>query len=241
MRTIVAALMLALSSAIAAAQQRAPQPPPPPPQAAAPPLMLPYPPVRPPVAGGLTSGFPFSPPDSTLPPRDLYRVGPGNRVYSRTHPRLPYGYGGSYFYGPDVEPPQAPAAEGAAPREPTGMLRLLGTPASAQVFVDRFYTGTLEDIEAQRVLTLPAGPHRIEIRAADYETATFDVRIDPNDTVTYRAALEPLRRAVPARTSAPAAGPTKMYLIPNCYLGNVPPRSERLPRGCDIKRLRAIP
>jgi hypothetical protein len=31
-----------------------------------------------------------------------------------------------------------------------------------------------------------------------------------------------------------------MYLIPNCYLGNVPPKAERLPQGCDVTRVQEI-
>ncbi len=31
-----------------------------------------------------------------------------------------------------------------------------------------------------------------------------------------------------------------MYLIPNCYLGNVPPRPSRLPSGCDITRVQVL-
>jgi hypothetical protein len=31
-----------------------------------------------------------------------------------------------------------------------------------------------------------------------------------------------------------------MYLIPNCYLGNVPPRANRLSPGCDIKQVQVL-
>jgi hypothetical protein len=183
----------------------------------------------------MNTGFPFTPPTAT-PPRDVFVVPPGSRVFTRTHVRPPIGFGGgSYYYGPQPMPetaaPQAPAAA-------NGLLRLSSTPASGQVFVDGYYVGTLADVDAQRALTLPAGPHRVEIRAPGYEPATFDVRIDPTDTVTYRAAPERIP-APPARAAAPAAA-TRMYVIPNCYLGNVPPRADRLPKGCDIKRVRVI-
>ena len=88
-----------------------------------------------------------------------------------------------------------------------GLLRFDVTPRSAQVFVDSFYAGTIADIEAQRVLTLAAGPHRIELRAAGYQPVTFDVRIDPNDTIVYRAALERERTA--ATAAARPTGPTR--------------------------------
>ncbi len=241
---LLVAFAVAFSGAPAAQHHPAPPPsarpaPPPQPQAPPPPTTMPYPPLMPPPAGGLTPTVPFTTPPAALPSRpDLYRVRPGDRVYSRTHGQPSIGYGGFYGYGYDVPP--TPAAPSAPAAEETGMLRLTGTPESAQIFIDGYYIGALADVESQRVLTLPVGPHRIEIRAADYVPTTFDVRIGPNDTITYRAALEHVRPQPPARAAAPPANPTRMYLIPNCYLGNVPPKRDRLPRGCDIKRVQVI-
>jgi hypothetical protein len=115
------------------------------------------------------------------------------------------------------------------------------TPLAAQVFVDSLYVGTVDDINAQRVLQLAEGPHRLELRAPQYQTVTVDIRISPYETVTYRAALEPMRPAA-AAPAAPgvAAANAKMYLIPNCYLGNIPPRANRLPSGCDIKQVQVL-
>ena len=31
-----------------------------------------------------------------------------------------------------------------------------------------------------------------------------------------------------------------MYVIPGCYAGNMAPRADRLPSGCDIKQVRVI-
>ncbi len=119
------------------------------------------------------------------------------------------------------------------------MLRLDGTPADAQVFIDGVYVGVLRDIEAQRVVVLPEGVHHVDFRAADHEPASIDIRIAAHDTVTYRVALEPARpRPTPPRP--PQTAPTHMYVIPNCYIGNVPPRATRLPAGCDIKRVQVL-
>lgn len=235
MRGLSLTLAMLLSTAIVAAQRRtAPSPPPrpaPPPSTTSP-TVLPFPPLMTQPAGGLTPGVTFPFRDHPVYSANRF-MRPGRGGYGGA-----YGdYGGGYFYAPDTQPtPSAPASVA----EPTGLLRLSGTPASAQVFVDGYYVATLSDIEAQRALTLTSGPHRIELKAADYTSTTFDVRIDPNDTVTYRAALEHVRPQPPARSAAPAAGPTKMYLIPNCYLGNVPPKTSRLPQGCDIKRVQEI-
>lgn len=40
---------------------------------------------------------------------------------------------------------------------------------------------------------------------------------------------------------AMARGPDTFYVIPGCYAGNRPPIPERLPKGCDVARLRTTP
>jgi len=237
-------VVMAFSTA-ALAQQSSHHPPAPPPQpppqqaprSVPPPMVMPLPPLPQQPAGGLTTPSPFVTPASpTNPPRDLFRV---DGSHARPPHRSSFGFlpFGGYGYSPYVvnaEPTTAPP-----PPEAPGMLRFAVTPASAQVFVDSYYAGTISDIDAQRVLTLAPGPHRVEIRAQDYQPVAFDVRLDPNATITYRAALEPLAPPPPARA---ASGPnaTKMYVISNCYLGNVPPRADRLPAGCDAKKVRVV-
>ena len=235
MRATALAAIVMLSTGVVGAQRHTAPPPPKAPAARAatpappfrpsgPPTILPFPPLPTQPTGGFTSGVVYPPfVHPAYSPRRSYNGAVG------------YGYSGGYFYAPDAQ--SAPAQ---ATAEPTGLLRVAGTPTSAQVFVDGYYVATLGDIEAQRAFALPAGPHRVELRAADYVTTTFDVRISPNETVTYRAALEPARPQPPARTAPAAAGPSKMYLIPNCYLGNVPPKADRLPKGCDVKRVQVI-
>lgn len=36
-------------------------------------------------------------------------------------------------------------------------------------------------------------------------------------------------------------GPDTFYLIPGCYAGNRPPNPGRLPKGCDVSKLRSMP
>ena len=200
-----------------------------PPPTVAPPVVLPFPPLMTPPAGGLTQGFPFVPVDLSRSRPDLFRAGRHHRFSNQLY--FPFVGGYSGFTEP-VPPPSPPA-----PRA-TGTLRLSGTPAGAQVWVDWYYVGTIEDLEAQRGLTLASGPHRIEIRAPDYEPVTVDVRIMPYETITYRGTLERTRPAVVFRPAAVSPGP--MYLIPKCYLGNLPPRPERLPSGCNIKQVQVL-
>jgi hypothetical protein len=202
-----------------------------------PPILLPFPPLMPPVAGGLTSPTPFRPRDPTRPPRDLYRVRPGKPFNSQLYPFVD-GYGGGYvgsgYSDPEYGAPGYQSAEQLPPAPAFGMLGLDVTPSSAQVFVDSYYAGTVADVD-RRALPLVAGPHRIEIRAQHYEPVAFDVRIDPNDTIVYRGALDPLQPAAPRAT-----GPRRIYVIPGCYAGNIAPRPERLPAGCNIKRVQIL-
>jgi hypothetical protein len=236
MRFAIVAFSLALSAVAGAQQTTAPRTTAPQPSVP-PPIVFPFPPLMPPPAGGLTSPVPFTPSDPTRPARDLYRLPSGEPFNSRPlKPVAPYG--GSFF-GPIYTAPESVGAPGRAAAAPvTGMLRFDVTPAAAEVFVDSFYAGRIADIDEQRVLTLAAGPHRIELRAQDYAPVTFAVRIDPNETVVYRNALERARPSAPAEPRP--VGPSRIYVIPGCYAGNMPPRADRLPAGCNIKQVRVI-
>ena len=90
----------------------------------------------------------------------------------------PYGYGypSAYSYPAD------------------GELRLKIRPRDAQVFVEGYYVGIVDDFDGvfQR-LHLPSGPHRIEVRAPGYETLTFDVQILFNRTTKFEGDLRRIR------------------------------------------------
>src|SRR5262249_59460913 len=108
--------------------------------------------------------------------------------------------------------------------------------------------GTAEHSETGRGLGLPAGPHQRELRAIGHRTLRVDIVIVPRKTLNYEGELEFVPPAAPEpRPTAPAAqaapvatGSSVMYVIPNCYIGNVPPRSSRLPSGCDIKTVEVL-
>ena len=75
-----------------------------------------------------------------------------------------------------------------------GELRLKIKPRDAQVFVDGYYVGIVDDFDGvfQR-LHLPSGPHRIEVRAPGYETLTFDVQIRFDETTKFEGDLRRIR------------------------------------------------
>lgn len=139
-----------------------------------------------------------------------------------------------------VAPPPAQAIEGAS----TGWLRLEMEPAGdVQLFVDGEYVGTSGEVGGE--LELDAGSRRLEMRAPGYATLVLDVKIVAARTITYRAVLEPVAES-PAPDAAPPSDPVAeplrlpkqtFYVIPGCYLGNVPPQDVRLPPGCDLSRV----
>ena len=76
-----------------------------------------------------------------------------------------------------------------------GKLRLEVAPNSAQVVIDGFLMGTVEEISRLGTgLDLAAGWHRLEFRAPGYVTPAVNVTIEANRTFTYRGDLQPIVR-----------------------------------------------
>ncbi len=70
-----------------------------------------------------------------------------------------------------------------------GGVRLRVEPRSAQVFVDGYFVGTVDDFDSGRGLPLESGPQSIEIKAEGYESLQLKVRILPDETITYEGDL----------------------------------------------------
>jgi hypothetical protein len=69
-----------------------------------------------------------------------------------------------------------------------GSLRIIDAPRDAQVFVDGYYAGVVDDYDGVfQHLNLEVGSHHIEIEAEGYPLIEFDVRIQPGQSITYRA------------------------------------------------------
>lgn len=150
----------------------------------------------------------------------------------------------SVHLAPTVEPAAARtvpdvAAEIPPPPSATGRLRIDLRPGQGwQVYVDGYYLGTSDDVGGE--LELEPGPHRIEIRATGYDSLAFDVMIAPNRTVTYEGELtrvgsDSTRQPEP-ESEVPVRTPSPYYVIPGCYIGNLPPHEAGLPPTCDPAR-----
>ncbi len=119
-----------------------------------------------------------------------YSYGVGN-LYSPYYgayndPYYGYGYGNSYgYYGS--------AGNVAADYVASGWLRLKVRPRHADVFVDGYYVGIVDEFDgAFQRLRLEAGPHQVEVAAEGFAPLTFDVRILPNRKTVFEQQLLPL-------------------------------------------------
>jgi hypothetical protein len=103
----------------------------------------------------------------------------------------PYGYGGygygygSYGYGSYG---YGSYGSGSYRGDLYGGVRIQGAARGAQVYVDGYYAGIVDDFDGtfQR-LSLEEGPHEIELRAPGLPPLTYDVNVQPGQTVTIHA------------------------------------------------------
>ncbi len=66
---------------------------------------------------------------------------------------------------------------------------------NAQVFVDGYFTGIVNDFDGVlQHLDLTPGPHHIEVALDGYEPIAFDVNVQPGRTITYSADMYPARQ-----------------------------------------------
>jgi hypothetical protein len=121
--------------------------------------------------------------------------------YSYGYPYPYYGYGYSYpgySYPPSYGYPQQ-GTQQPYPQQPTqgsvttqqpaayGGVRIEGASREAQVYVDGYYAGLVEDFQGDnKHLNLTAGSHQVEIRIAGEQPVAFDVNVPPNQTITVR-------------------------------------------------------
>jgi hypothetical protein len=115
----------------------------------------------------------------------------------------PWAFGGLGFYGSGLYDPWF-GADPYGSYDPffgsqtyssseTGGLKLKIKPNSATVYIDGYYVGVVDDYDGVfQKLSIEPGMHRVEVRAPGYETLSFDIRIEPGHTTTYRGELQKL-------------------------------------------------
>ena len=225
LRRIVVLLAVVLLPAVLAAQQ------PPSTVPALPSIGLPLQPI------GL-------PPATVTPPPPRNREPHRRDHLPRTHPQpvpwVVYAPGPYEWFDVRSAPvtdtrSERPRAYEHGPR--TGRLRVQVEPPDAQVFVDGSYAGTPGDANE---IELAAGIHRLDIVAPGHESTAVDVNITAGERITYRGRLA---MVPPARTASndPDRPGRVIYLLKDCYLGDVPPRPGSLPARCDLTQMLTYP
>ena len=103
-----------------------------------------------------------------------------------------YGYNGyGWSYGPGAYSPYSAYPNYGYPHE-AGGVRLKIRPRDAQVFVDGYYAGLVDDFDGVfQSLKLEAGGHKIEIRMPGFDALELDVHVQPGRTLTLEEFLRP--------------------------------------------------
>lgn len=102
----------------------------------------------------------------------------------------PFQYDDDPFSGPGPYRYSAAYPDGACL---TGSVRLLAAPARADVYVDGFFAGFVDDFNgAQQRLPVTPGDHAITLYFEGYRTITRHVSVTPKATVKVRVKMEKL-------------------------------------------------
>jgi len=98
---------------------------------------------------------------------------------------------------------------GAAPAgtRPSGDVRVLASPKQAEVYVDGFYAGVVDNFDGvfRRLHTTPGG-HAITLHLDGYRTITQNIYVTPDATFKLRIAMDELGAG---ETSAPPPKPPR--------------------------------
>jgi len=135
---------------------------------------------------------------------NVYVAPPVYNYYYYPRRYYPYGYGafglGYFYYDPYTWYPGSYSGSysGYDPyffdRFDTGELRIDVSPRFADVYVDGYFAGRVDDFDGIfQSLQIEGGPHHIQIVAPGFVNLDFDVRIEPGRKITYRGALQPVR------------------------------------------------
>ena len=102
----------------------------------------------------------------------------------------PFWYGAAYPAYPGY-PAYSPYTYTPSPDYFYGGVRLKVKPKEAEVYVDGYFAGRVDDYDgAFQKLKLPTGAHHLQIQAPGYQPLEVDVNIQVDQTITYRGELE---------------------------------------------------
>jgi hypothetical protein len=113
---------------------------------------------------------------------DPWFWGPG---YGYPYGAYGYGYPGGYGYG-------AGGGYGSSSQDDAqGKLRITVKPREAQVKVDGYFVGTVDDFDGVfQGVRLDDGPHKVELLLNGYQSLNFDVLIVEGQTITYKGKMQ---------------------------------------------------
>jgi hypothetical protein len=123
-----------------------------------------------------------------------------------------YGYPPAYDpYAPGYYPPPAYPQTGAPqpgysdpdlqqgsliarPGTASGSVSFEITPSTAEVYIEGKFMGRVSDLgPTTQPLALMPGRHRVEIRAAGYQTLSIDADVVAGQVIPYRGTMQPVR------------------------------------------------
>jgi hypothetical protein len=141
--------------------------------------------------GTLTTGYAV--PRGSRPSHPIYRP-PYHPWYGTWYP---WGFGayglGFYFWDPYAygSPYQYGYGYAGGGSYPECGIRLMVKPRDAQVYVDGFYVGVVDEFDGVfQKLKVEEGPHRLEIRKDGFEALTFEIRATYDHTIKVRGELK---------------------------------------------------
>ena len=139
------------------------------------------------------------------------------------------GYGLGYQYGPYPYPPYG--GYGYGYYAPGAELRTQVTPREAEVYVDGYLTGTVDDFDGMfQRLHVPLGEHEITIYREGFRTIHQKMLFRPFESYNLRETMQPLAAGETAEPRpTPAERPPESQGPPPRRRGSMPAPADRYP------------
>jgi hypothetical protein len=148
----------------------------------------------------------------------------GPRVAPRTSVVVGVGVGSPYYYRPYIYDPwypyywyPSPYYYGGRYYDDGASLRLQVSPRQAEVFVDGYYAGIVDDFDgAFQRLQLEPGEHELQLFLPGYRPMEQRLYLQPRSTFRVRHTMEPLAPGdpQPLRPTGSPAGPSGQGVAP---------------------------